>query len=199
MSRFVVIHAGLRVPSTTKMLADGFAAALAAGAGDEVRVISLRDHAHAIVDVMLTGLQTEELSEVVEAVTGAEGLVVVTPTFSASYSGLFKSFVDILEPGILKGRPVVLAATGGTARHSLMLDFAMRPLLSYLGTLPARTAVFAATEDFGGSEARNLQRRIEEAVAELRSMLGCAPQRRTQDEFDEVTPFEELLRGLEPN
>lgn len=196
MTRFVVIHAGLRVPSTTKLLADGFAAALAGNPGDEVRVISLRDHAHAIVDAMLTGLHSEALQEVIEAVCGAEALVVVTPTFSASYSGLFKSFADILEPGILKGLPVVLAATGGTARHSLMLDFAMRPLLSYLGALPARTAVFAATEDFGGAGAPAVQRRVEEAVAELRSMLACAPERAGGDDFDEVTPFENLLKGM---
>ncbi|RRD49505.1 CE1759 family FMN reductase [Arachnia propionica] len=196
MTRFVVIHAGLRVPSTTKLLADGFAAALAEQESDEVRVISLRDHAHAIVDAMLTGLQTEALTEVIEEVAAAEALVVVTPTFSASYSGLFKSFVDILEPGILKGRPVVLAATGGTARHSLMLDFALRPLLSYLGALPARTGVFAATEDFGGAAAPQVQRRIQEAVSELRSMMSCAPQRQVRDEYDDVAPFEDLLRGL---
>ena len=193
MSRVVVIHAGLRVPSTTRMLADGFATALA---DQDVQVISLRDHAHAIVDAMLTGFQSAGLAEAVATVAQADALVVVTPTFSASYSGLFKSFVDILEPGMLTGRPVVLAATGGTARHSLMLDFAMRPLLSYLGALPARTAVFTATEDFGGAGAPQVQRRIDDAVAELRAMLTCAPRRKDHDEFDEVTPFEELLRGV---
>ncbi|MDO5066717.1 MAG: NAD(P)H-dependent oxidoreductase [Propionibacteriaceae bacterium] len=193
MSRFVIVHAGLRVPSTTKLLADAFATALA---GEEVSMISLRDHAHAIVDAMLTGLQTEALTAVVDEVCQAEALVVVTPTFSASYSGLFKSFVDILEPGILKGRPVLLAATGGTARHSLMLDYAMRPLLSYLGALPARTGVFAATEDFGGAGGADVQRRVEEAVAELRSMLTCAPWPGKQDEFEEVIPFASMLHGL---
>ncbi|RRD06251.1 NADPH-dependent FMN reductase [Arachnia propionica] len=196
MTRIVVVHAGLRVPSTTKLLADSFTKALA---GDEVQVVALRDHAHAIVDAMLTGFPAGELVDAIKAVTEAEALVVITPTFSASYSGLFKSFADILEPGVLKGRPVVLAATGGTSRHSLMLDFAMRPLLSYLGALPARTAVFAATEDFGGSGGAEVQRRVEEAVAELRSMLTCAPERSNRDEFDEVTPFENLLRDLGGN
>ena len=93
---------------------------------DDVRVVALRDYAHAIVDAMLTGLVSDALADVIGTVTGADALVAVTPTFSASFSGLFKSFFDILEPGVLKGMPVLLAATGGTARHSLVIDHALR-------------------------------------------------------------------------
>ncbi len=142
---------------------------------------------------MLTGIVSDALGEVIGAVTGADALVAVTPTFSASFSGLFKSFFDILEPGALKGMPVLLAATGGTVRHSLMIDYALRPLFSYLGARTVRTGVFAATEDFGGPGAAELQRRIDDAVGELRSCLTGPQRQRPADEFEQVTPFEQLL------
>ncbi|MCT1459349.1 NAD(P)H-dependent oxidoreductase [Aestuariimicrobium sp. p3-SID1156] len=153
----VILQAGLRVPSTTRMLADELGRALtgAAASADtdlDVQIVDLRDHAHAIMDAMLSGFAAGELQAVLDAVLAADGLVVVTPTFQGSYSGLFKSFADLIEPGALTDTPVVLAATGGTARHSLMLEFALRPLMVYLGADPLRTAVFAATGDFGSSE-----------------------------------------------
>lgn len=187
MNRIVIIHAGLRVSSSTKLLADGFVSAMPE---DDVQVVALRDHAHAIVDAMLTGLVPDTLADVI----GADALVTVTPTFSASFSGLFKSFFDILESGALKGMPVLLAATGGTARHSLMIDHSMRPMFSYLGAQAIRTGVFAATEDFGGPGAVALQRRIDEAVGELHSCLTGAERRRPVDGFEQVAPFEELLK-----
>ena len=191
MNRIVIIHAGLRVPSSTKLLPDGFVSAMPE---DDVQVVALRDHAHAIVDAMLTGLVPDALADVIGTVTGADALVTVTPTFSASFSGLFKSFFDILESGALKGMPVLLAATGGTARHSLMIDHSMRPMFSYLGAQAIRTGVFAATEDFGGPGAAALRRRIDEAVKELRSCLTGAERRRPVDGFEQVTSFEELLK-----
>ena len=109
--------------------------------------------AHAIVDALLTGFPTGELRSAVEAVTAADVLVVVSPTFSASYSGLFKSFFDLFEGGSLPGTPTLLAATGGTERHSLVLEHALRPLFVYLGATPVRTGVYAATSDFGGEGA----------------------------------------------
>ena len=59
-------------------------------------------------------------------------MVAVTPAFNASFSGLFKSFFDVLPEETLTDMPVMIAATGGTERHSLVLEHAMRPLFSYL-------------------------------------------------------------------
>ena len=89
----------------------------------------------------------------------------MTPIFSGSYSGLFKTFFDVLEPGVLAGKPVLIGATGGTARHSLALDYALRPLFSYLRTVVVPTAVFAAPEDWG-SDAQ-LSDRVDRAAGEL--------------------------------
>ena len=78
------------------------------------------------------GLRVRPAPSVLEQVTAADGIIAVTPIFSASYSGLFKSFVDILDKDALVGRPVLVGATGGTGRHSLALEYAMRPLFAYL-------------------------------------------------------------------
>ena len=123
--------------------------------------------------------------------------------FSASYSGLFKTFVDVLEPGTLDGKPVLIAATGGTARHSLVLDHALRPLFSYLHAVVVPTGVFAASEDFGSTDEGHLDKRIRRAAGELAALLGGRTARRragaevrrtVEDEFADPTPFEELLR-----
>ncbi|HYF74814.1 MAG TPA: CE1759 family FMN reductase, partial [Nocardioides sp.] len=125
----------------------------------------------------------------------ADALVVVTPVFSASYSGLFKTFFDVLEPGTLDGKPVLVGATAGTPRHSLVLEHALRPLFSYLHATVVPTGVFAASGDFGD---RGLDERIDRAAGELVALLRGTPRpraRTVEDELADPTPFEELLRG----
>src|SRR5207342_968252 len=96
------------------------------GVSAQFDVIELREVAHDITDNLLTGFAPPSLADVVERVTSADGLIAVTPIFTTSYSGLFKSFLDVLDPTALEGMPVVLGATGGTERHSLALEYAMR-------------------------------------------------------------------------
>jgi FMN reductase len=132
----VVISAGLSQPSATRLLADQLSTAAVAAAGDlgvllDTRVIELRDLAHDITNNMLTGFAPAALREALDAVAGADALIAVTPIFTASYSGLFKSFFDVVDADAVAGKPVLIAATGGTARHSLALEHAMRPLFAY--------------------------------------------------------------------
>ncbi|MEP9365042.1 FMN reductase [Nocardioides sp. CN2-186] len=197
MRRLVVISAGLSVPSSTRLLADRLsAAAVEAIHGPvEVDVIELRPLAHLLADNLLTGFATGELAEAIETVRRADALIVVTPVFAASYSGLFKTFFDVIEPDLLTGVPVLIAATAGTARHSLVLEHALRPLFSYLHATVVPTAVFAASEDFGEA---GLDSRIERAAGELAILLSGAPRQRArtlEEEFADPTPFEDLLRG----
>lgn len=195
-----VVSAGLSQPSSTRLLADQLAGAArrhveARGVTVEVTTIELRDLAHDIVNNMLTGFASPALQQVIGQVTGADGLIAVTPLYSGSYSGLFKSFFDILDPGALQGTPVLIAATGGTARHSLALDHALRPLFSYLRAVVAPTAVFAASADWGsaGGDGGALHERIERAAGELADLAG---QRSTSSPPDDaITPFETLLSG----
>ena len=172
MTSIVVVSAGLSVPSSTRLLADRIAAATARAVEDpEVVHVELRDLAHDLTDNLLTGFPGPRLAEAVRAAYRLDGLVAVTPVFSASYSGLFKMFFDVLEPGILDGKPVLVAATAGTARHSLVLEHALRPLFSYLHAVVVPTGVFAATDDFGDA---GLDARIARAAGELASLAGGA-------------------------
>jgi FMN reductase len=202
--RIVVVQAGLGQPSSTRLLADRIAAAtsdalLSGGEVVDVAVIDVREHAHALADALLTGFATGGLREALDAVAEADGVVVVTPVFQASYSGLFKSFFDVMDAGSLKGTPVLLAATAGTARHSLVLEHALRPMFAYLKAITVPTAVFAASEDWGtaGSVDAGLQARVEVAAGELADLVMGRPSAEGRaarvDPFADPVPFEELL------
>ncbi len=175
--RIVVVSAGLSVPSSTRLLGDRLASAAAASAGADpagVRVVELRDLAVQVAHTFTNGFPGPALSEAFDAVSSADGLIVVTPVFSASYSGLFKSFFDALsstDPEALTGTPVLIAATGGSARHSLVLDHALRPLFSYLRAVVVPTGVYAASEDWG---AEGLNARIGRAAGELAALAAGA-------------------------
>jgi FMN reductase len=200
--KLVVVSAGIGVPSSTRLLADRLAAATAAALRErevdvEAEVVELREHGHELVDAVLTGFVAPGLRPVVDAVMGADGLIAVTPVFSASYNGLFKLFFDALEDGVLDGKPTLVAATGGTGRHSLALEHAVRPLMAYLHAVAVPTAVFAAPEDWAGGAAGvpALDRRIARAAGELADLVAARPAAAPPDPFDDPVPFEQLLRG----
>jgi FMN reductase len=196
-----VVTAGLSQPSSTRLLADRLADAVTAQLAERgedalVEVVELRTLAHALADNLLTGFPSGDLEAAVRTVAEADALVAVTPVFTASYSGLFKTFIDVLDKDALTGKPTLVAATAGTARHSLVLDHALRPLFSYLHAVVVPTGVFAATEDFGSTAAGRLQQRVERAAAELSAVLTGSPARPAvppHDPFEDVQPFEELL------
>ncbi|MDH6586452.1 FMN reductase [Streptomyces sp. SAI-133] len=198
--KLVVVSAGLSVPSSTRLLGDRLAAAVGRTAEVETQVVELRELAVEIAQNFTNGFPGRALAAAQDAVAGADGLIVVTPVFSASYSGLFKSFFDVLDPEALAGKPVLIAATGGSARHSLVLEHALRPLFAYLKAVVVPTGVYAASEDWG---AEGLDGRIERAAGELAAlMMGLsvarAPRGTAADAFSAVVPFEEQLAALRP-
>ncbi|MER7954361.1 FMN reductase [Streptomyces sp. NPDC096030] len=201
--KLVAVSAGLSSPSSTRLLADRLAGAAKARLTEqeyivEVRVVELRDIAVDIAKNFVTGFPSGALQEAIDAVTGADGVIAVTPVFTASYSGLFKSFFDLIDPGALTGTPVLIGATGGTARHSLVLDHALRPLFAYLRALVVTTAVYAASEDWGsgGDEYTDgLPSRIARAGHELADLVAARGPAGGADE-DEIVPFERQLADL---
>ncbi|RDG34817.1 FMN reductase [Streptomyces corynorhini] len=226
--KLVTVSAGLSRPSSTRLLADRLTEAAgrelaAADRKADITVVELRDLAVDIANHLVTGFPANALRDALAAVAGADGLIVVTPVFAASYSGLFKSFFDLVEPDALSGTPVLLAATGGTARHSLVVEHALRPLFSYLHALTLPTAVFAATDDWGTGADRHaggLPARIDRAGGELARLLSGTPTGRTPesasagqegsegretgeladgDDGDEVVPFAQLLANVSGN
>jgi FMN reductase len=201
--RIVTVSAGLRQPSSTRLLADRLGEATVKAleshrATGAVETIELRDIAHDIVNTMLTGFPSGAVPEVRDKVTGASGLIAVTPVFTTSYSGLFKSFVDILGDDSLNGMPVLLGATGGTPRHSLALEYAMRPLFTYLHAEVATTSVFAATDDWAGEgdAASPLPQRIDRAAREFATNVSTSRHQGPADLYASVPDFEDMLRNV---
>jgi FMN reductase len=192
MRNLVVVSGGLRNPSSTRLLADQLAAATTAALAEPVttRLVELREYAHDITNNLLTGFAVPALREVLDALTAADGVIAVTPIFNASYNGLFKSFFDIIDESSLVDKPVLLGATGGTPRHSLALEHAIRPLFGYLRALVVPTAVYASTEDFAGDV---LHERIARAGRELADQIGHYSPPAPTDPFALTTPFEDLL------
>jgi len=198
----VVISAGLAQPSSTRLLADRLAAAVDrhlrdGGIEPNVRVVELREHAQDLANNLLTGFASTRLQAAIDTMLAADGLIAVTPIFSASYSGLFKLFFDVLERDGLAGKPSLIAATGGTPRHSLAIEHAIRPLFAYLNAAVVATGVYAAAEDWGQAGLTpdgSLVERIDRAARELADAMIARPHQAPPDRFQAPTPFEQLLR-----
>jgi FMN reductase len=198
-AQVVAVTAGLSQPSSSRLLADRLTQAVGNALGErglavESSVIELREHARELTNHLLTGFPAPSLAAVLRRVGEADALIAVSPIFSASYSGLFKTFFDVLEPDGLRGKPVLIGATGGTARHSLALEYALRPLFTYLHAVVVPTAVFAAPEDWASENV--LAGRLASAAAELAGLISQAPAARAghgAEESGEVVPFERLL------
>ncbi|NMO93737.1 FMN reductase [Actinomycetospora sp. TBRC 11914] len=196
-----VVSAGLGTPSSTRLLADRLAAATSEAVrerGDEVHVevVELREHAHDLASMLLTGFAPPALSAAIDSVTHADAVIAVTPVFTASYSGLFKTFLDVLDPKALVGTPVLIGATAGTPRHSLVLEHAVRPIFAYLRAVVVPTAVFAAAEDWGAGDGE-LTDRVARAAGELADLVTGTPARRRADPADpfaDTPSFDALLR-----
>lgn len=199
--RIAAVSAGLSQPSSTRMLTDRLVTATAASlreTGDDVTtdVVELRDLAHDIMDMMLTGFPSVRLGAAIDTVKNADGLVAVTPVFTAASSGLFKSFFDVLDSKTLVGKPVLLGATAGTARHSLVLEHSLRPMFAYLRADTVPTAVFAATDDWGDRDegGPELPTRIGRAATELAARVrSYAPGPDLTDPFASLVPFGQQL------
>lgn len=202
----VVVTAGLGSPSATRLLADRLLDATQralseSGVSAGVEVLELRDYAQDLVNSLLTGFGATRLQAAIDRLVTADGVIAVTPIFNASYSGLFKLFFDVVERDRLAGVPVLIGATGGTARHSLALEHTVRPLFAYLGADVVPTAVYAAAEDWGRPDRpadAELPERIERAAAELARAIRLHERPVEADPFEDPVPFEQLLRDNAP-
>jgi FMN reductase len=173
MRRLLIVSAGTSQPSTTRMLADR----IAAGTLDVLREMEVTATTGAIevaplaVDVArasVTGVPSAELQAAIEQIASADAVIASAPVYKAGISGLFKTFVDVLDNDLLIAKPVVLAGTAGSSRHALVVDEQMRSLFAYMRALTMPTSVFAAPEDWGAAE---LGERVRRAATELAVVL----------------------------
>lgn len=205
--KLAVVSSGLSNPSSTRMLADKLAQSteerlVEAGHDVDIATFELRDLAQSITNNLLTGFADEPLQNAIDQVTGADGLIAVSPIFKTSYAGLFKSFVDVIDNTALTDLPVVIGATGGTPRHSLALDYAMRPLFNYMHSVVIPTAVYAASDDWGAGEdtVKSLPERIDRAAGELAALMKDSKRSaNVVDPFALDENFDQLLGGFQGN
>src|SRR5579859_6293274 len=180
----VVVSAGTSDPSSTRLLADRAAQRAVALAGQRgvatrTRVIDLRELAADITTALTSQLVTPKLQQAVDALGAADGVIAAAPVYKAGPSGLFTSFFQALDNDLLIGKPVLLAATAGTARHALVVDDQMRPLFAYLRALPVPTSLFAASEDWADEA---LATRADRAAFELVLLMESGFARQVRDE-----------------
>ncbi len=199
----VVISAGVSQPSSTRLLADRLAEATVTALADlgqqsQVTVVEVRELAHDVVNMTLTGFASAPLAAAQAAIAAADGVIAVTPVYTAGPAGMFKSFVDVLDRDAVEGTPVLLGATSGTARHSLVPELAIRPLFTYLHADVVTTSVFAATDDWadeGGDGVKPLPARVVRAAGELAELVARRRATARPGRYDEVPDFSELLGG----
>lgn len=197
-----VVTAGLSRPSSTRLLADQLAATTrrelsALGARVETTVVEVRDHAHDLTDYLLAEPRSPNLDAAIGTIARADGLIVVTPVFQASYSGLFKSFFDVVDASALDGKPVLIAATGGTVRHTLVLEQALRPLFAYFRAAVVPTAVYASPESWTAAKPGKTPGPIGAVVGQSAGASGLTSriERAAQELAREVDRRSPPLRG----
>ncbi len=182
--RLTVVSAGASDASSTKLLAQRAAertSALAASRGHSVSttIIDLRELASDISTALVSQLITPKLQQAITTLGEADGIIAAAPVYKAGPSGLFTSFFDVLDNDLLIAKPVILAATAGTARHSLVADDQMRPMFAYMRTMALPTSLFAAPEDWGDPA---MNKRITRAAFELVALMETEFTRTIRDE-----------------
>lgn len=168
-----VVNAGVSDPSSTRLLADRTAQRAAdvlreAGTPTRISVIDLAPIAAEIAQSLVAGFPSEKVQAAIERLAAADAVVAGTPVYKAGISGLFKSFADLIDDDLLIAKPVILAATGGTGRHAMVVDEHLRPLFAFLRAIPVPTSLYAAREDWASPE---LGKRIDRAATELALLL----------------------------
>ena len=179
----VVVSAGVSDPSSTRLLADRITqksldVLREAGTPATASVIELGPLAVDIARATVSGFPGEELQGAIARLAGADAVIAATPVYKAGISGLFKSFIDVLDDDLIVAKPVLLAATAGSARHALVIDEQMRPLFAYLRALTLPTSIFVAPEDWATTE---LGERVERAATELSVMLRAGVEHQIAD------------------
>jgi FMN reductase len=115
-----------------------------------------------------------KLAELIRKIESADALVVGTPVYKGSYTGLFKHLFDLIGPDKLMGKPVVLTASGGGDRHALVVEHQLRPLFGFFAAHSMATAIYVNDADFADGKIKSepALKRIDCAVAELRPWLA---------------------------
>ncbi|MGE0280857.1 MAG: FMN reductase [Rhizobiaceae bacterium] len=161
-------------PSKTRAFVGHIAAETAAATGARSVTFDIQDFGRSLAQARRLADLDPSARNIVERLLAASVLVVGSPTYKGSYTGLFKHFFDLLDPTALKGKPVILAATGGGERHSLIVEHQLRPLFGFFEALTMPTAIYASDRDFadGVLVSEAIRARAQQAVNEACRVVG---------------------------
>jgi FMN reductase len=171
--KIVAVSGSWQSPSKTRSLTDAVVEAIARHRSSDVTKIDLAEVGTEIATLKNIKAGSPEIQSLFSAVEQSDLLIVGSPVFKASYTGLFKHFFDLLDPSALAGKPVVLTATGGSHHHALVLEHHFRPLFGFFRAQTLPTAIYAVEGDFdnGVLVSESIKDRIGRAAAEAVRVL----------------------------
>jgi FMN reductase len=177
--RVVAVSGSLHEPSKTTALIRAIGAAIAERAEIEFELIELTDIGPSLAGALRRDQLPAEIEERIVAIEQADLLIVGTPVYRASFTGLFKHLFDFVGQYALVGKPVLLAATGGGERHALIIEHQLRPLFAFFQSLTLPLGVYASDTDFAGYtvESEVLRSRIALAADRALPLVGYAATR----------------------
>ncbi len=146
--RVVAVSGGMQHPSKSAALAEHLLDLIADEVPSQQTVVEMAALAPQLAGAVWRSQLPSAVEQALLAVEQADVLVVATPVFRGSYTGLFKHFFDFIDQDALIDKPVLLAATGGSERHALVIDHQLRPLFSFFQARSLPLGVYATDKDF---------------------------------------------------
>ena len=176
--KFVGFAGSSSRPSRTRNLVEAITTTAASRIGATSTIYDLNEIHPSLGSTLEPSKAPPDLVELIEAITNADALIVGSPVYKGTYTGLFKHLFDLIEPKALKDKPVVLTATGGSERHALVLDHGLRPLFAFFSADIIATGVYATEPDFVDyrPQSAGLLARIERSAEELGWRLAAQRQ-----------------------
>ena len=153
--RLVAVSGGLQRPSKSAALAEHLMDLVANELPCEQRLIELGQLAPQLAGTIWRAQLPDTVKQELEAVEQADILVVATPVYRGAYTGLFKHFFDFIDQNALIDKPILLAATGGSERHALVIDHQLRPLFSFFQARTLPLGIYATDKDFTDCRVQN--------------------------------------------
>lgn len=174
--RIVAVSGGLQRPSRAATLAEHLLDLIGEGVPCDQHLIELGELAPQLAGALRRSQLPETVERQLAAVERADVLVVVTPVYRGSYTGLFKHFFDFIDQDALVDTPILLAATGGSERHALVIDHQLRPLFSFFQARTLPLGVYATDKDFADGCVHNeaLMQRARLAVQRAMPLLALS-------------------------
>ncbi len=159
-------------PSSTKRFVESVTASLAERAGLDHVTFDVEDFGPALATARSIADLDTKAQAVIRTIIEADALVIGSPTYKGSYTGLFKHVIDLLDPADLRGKPIILTATGGGDRHALMVEHQLRPLFAFFEAFVVPTAVYASSRDFtDGAPSPAITGRVEQALIQAAALV----------------------------